>query len=99
MHLFAVVDASLPDPLGNPGLGLRKALYEVGREEALHPGALHQQVTLRSWARIPRIPARIGRGAADHDASAKRQVSQDRVRNGSRRIVEINMNAVRASAP
>jgi hypothetical protein len=72
VHLFAVVDAPLPDPLRNPRLGLRKAVHKIGREEALHPGALYQEVTLRPWARILGIPTRIGRRAADHDAGTKR---------------------------
>src|SRR5271163_35009 len=98
MYLFAVIDASFLDPLRNLRLGFGKAADKVSREKPLHPRALHQQVSLRPRPRIPRIPAWIRGGAADYDARANRKISQDSVRNWSGSVVEINMDATRASA-
>src|SRR5579859_6252557 len=95
-HVLAIAEPAVADPSDQIGDRLLVASGEVGGEEPLHGGALHQQMPLRSRAFVPRIPAGVGGGAADRDARVEIDLAHDRVMDRTGRVVEIGVDTIGA---
>src|SRR5712671_7495351 len=73
--------------------GLRISEREVCDQKTLHPRALDQEMTLGPRTPVPRSPAWIGSGSADHDPGTYVQMAQHSVADRPGGVVEIDIDA------